>query len=180
LAISIPFKAVIYLASNVIQIYEYTQLKWVALLICSTGFYISGLINSKTSLKTIPLSYISLLLFIPLRSFYFPLIYFLFLFATISLLLTRKEINRKVKWSSFTLMASLFIYFLFSQPLIIKPEGIIEKNQSGELTNGNTIWGFSEEKSKLLPESVFIGLNDKELDLKSLKNKTLYISFWAT
>lgn len=180
LAISIPFKAVIYLAGDVIEIYEYTQLKWVALLICAIGFYISGLINSKTSLKIIPLLYVSLLLFIPLRCFYFPLIYFLCLFATISLLLTRKEINRKVKWPSFTLMAGLFIYFLFSQPLIIKPEGIIKKNQYGELTNGNTIWDFSEEKSKLLPESVFIGLNDKELDLKSLKNKTLYISFWAT
>ena len=64
--------------------------------------------------------------------------------------------------------------------MIIKPKGVLEKNQYGELTNGNTIWDFSEEKSNLLPETIFLDLKDSPLDLKSLKSKTLYISFWAT
>jgi len=180
LSIIIPFTVLVYLVENVIQIHDYDQLKWFALLICSLGFYISGLINRKTPLKLIPLLYISLLLFIPMRCFYFPLIYFLFLFASINLLLTRKEFSCKVKWASLTLMSGLFIYFLFSQPLIIRLGKDRKVDQYGKLINGKTIWDFSEEKSNLLPESFFLDLNNKSLDLKKFKNKTLYISFWAT
>ena len=127
LSIIIPFKVIAYLLSDVIRIDNYTQLKWVALIICLLGFYISGLINRKTPLKYIPFLYISLLLFIPIGCFYFPLIYFLFLFATISLLLTRKEFRNKTKWVSLILMSGLFIYFLFSQPLIINTEKYVKK-----------------------------------------------------
>lgn len=180
LSIIIPFIAIVYLVSKVVLIYQYDQLKWLALLICALGFYISGKINRNTPLKFIPFLYISLLLFIPMRCFYFPLIYFLFLFASISLLLTRKEFNRKIKWSSLILMSGLFIYFLFSQPLIIQRDKVIKKDRYGDLLNGKTIWDFSEEKNNMLPESVFLDLDNNSFDLKSLKNKTLYISFWAT
>jgi len=180
LSIIIPFKILVYLVTDVIQIHNYSQLKWFVLLICSLGFYISGLINKTTSLKFIPFLYTTLLLFIPLRSFYFPLIMYLFLFATISLLLTRKEFSNKIKLPSLLLMSGLFIYFLFSQPLIIRKEKVIKNDQYGNIMNGKTIWDFSEEKNNLLPESVFLDINNKPLDLKSFKNKTLYISFWAT
>lgn len=180
LSIIIPFIALVYPVDKIIQIHNYDQLKWFALLICILGFYISGLINRKTPLKLIPFLYISLLIFIPMRCFYFPLIYFLILFATISLLLTRKEFNKKIKLASLTVMSGLFVYFLFSQPLIIRQGKSIKLNQYGELINGKTIWDFTEKKSNLLPESVFLDSQSKSFDLKSLKKKTLYISFWAT
>ncbi|MFV9552555.1 TlpA family protein disulfide reductase [Algibacter sp. PT7-4] len=180
LSIILPLIIIVHLSTNVIRIYEYTQLKWIALLICALGFYISGLINRKTPLKLIPFLYISLLIFIPMRCSYFPLIYFLFLFATISLLLTRREFNKKVKLASITLMSGLFIYLLFSQPLIIIQGEAIKKDQYGDLTNGKTIWGSTVKKGNLLPESIFLDEQSKTFDLKSLKNKTLYITFWAT
>lgn len=180
ISIIIPFIALVYPADRFLQIYEYDQLKWFALLICILGFYISGLINRKTPLKLISLLYISLLIFIPMRCFYFPLIYFLVLFATISLLLTRKEFNYKIKIASLTLMSGLFIYFLFSQPLIIRQGEGYKVDEYGNLINGKVIWDFSEKKSNLLPESVFLDSNSNYFDLKTLKNKTLYISFWAT
>ncbi|NJB84147.1 TlpA family protein disulfide reductase [Wenyingzhuangia aestuarii] len=179
-SILLPFFIIVNLLTNIIQIYKYDQLKWIALLICAIGFYISGLINRKTPLKLIPLLYISLLIFIPMRCFYFPLIYFLVLFATISLLITRKEVKRTMKLASITVMIGLFVYFLFSQPLIIRQGESIKLDQYGELINGKTIWDFTEKKSNLLPESVFLDLQSKSFDLKSLKNKMLYISFWAT
>jgi len=77
-------------------------------------------------------------------------------------------------------MSGVFIYLLFSQPLIIRKEKVIKNDQYGNITNGKTIWDFSEKKSNLLPESIFLDINNKSLNLKSLKNKTLYISFWAT
>ncbi len=180
LSIILPFIIIVYLLTNVVRIYEYDQLKWIALLICTLGFYISGLINKKTPLKLIPFLYISLLIFIPMRCFYFPLIYFLVLFATISLLITRKEVNKTIKMTSITVMSGLFVYFLFSQPLIIRQGESIKIDQYGELINGKTIWDFTGKKSNLLPESVFLDSQSKSFDLKSLKNKTLYISFWAT
>lgn len=179
-SIALPFFIIVFLLTNFIRIYEYDQLKWIALLICAIGFYISGLINRKTPLKLVPLLYISLLIFIPMRCFYFPLIYFLVLFATISLLITRKEVNKTMKLASITVMSGLFVCFLFSQPLIIRQGESIKLDQYGELINGKTIWDFTEKKSNLLPESVFLDSQSKSFDLKSLKNKTLYISFWAT
>ena len=115
-----------------------------------------------------------------MRCFYFPLIYFLVLFATISLLITRNEINKTIKLASIGVMSGLFVYFLFSQPLIIRQGKSIKLNQYGELINGKTIWDFTEKKSNILPETVFLDSQSKSFDLKSLKNKTLYISFWAT
>ena len=179
-SIALPFFIIVFLLTNFIRIYEYDQLKWIALLICAIGFYISGFINKKTPLKFIPFLYTSLLIFIPMRCFYFPLIYFLVLFATISLLITRKEVNKKMKLASITIMSGLFVYFLFSQPLIIRQGETIKLDQYGELINGKTIWDFTGKKSNLLPESVFLDSQSKSFDLKSLKNKTLYISFWAT
>lgn len=176
----LPILIIVFLLNNFIRIHKYDQLKWIALLICAIGFFISGLINRKTPLTLIPFLYISLFIFIPLKLFYFPLIYFLILFATISLLLTRKEFNKKIKLASVTVMSGLFLYFLFSQPLIIKQGERSKVNQYGDLINGKTIWDFTEKKSNLLPESVFLDSQSKSFDLKSLKNKTLYISFWAT
>lgn len=179
-SIALPFFIIVFLLTNVIRIHQYDQLKWIALLICALGFYISGLINKKTPLKLIPLLYISLLIFIPMRCFYFPLIYFLILFSTISLVLTRKEFNKKFKLVSLILMSGLFVYFLFSQPLVIRQGDAYRTNQYGDLINGKTIWDFTKKKNKLLPETVFLDSQSKSFDLKSLNNKILYISFWAT
>ena len=180
LSIIIPFKILVYLAQDYFQIHNYDQLKWFVLLICFIGFCISGFINNKTSLKLIPILYTSLLLFIPLRSFYFPLIFYLFLFATIGLLLTRREISRKIKIASSILVSCIFIYFLISQALVIRLGDAYRVDQYGDLINGKTIWDFTEKKSIKLPESVFMNTSFNSFDLKSIKNKTIYISFWAT
>ena len=177
LSIIIPFIIIGFLTSNVIKIHDYDQLKWIALLICASGFLISGMINRKTPLILIPFLYISLLIFIPLRYFYFPLIYFLTLFATISLFITRKEFQKKFKIASFILMSGLFIYFLFSQPLIIEQGKMINKDQYGDLMNGKIIWDFTKKKSNLMPESSYLDSELNPFDLKTLKNKTIYISF---
>lgn len=179
-SIIIPLIIFLFLGDNLIIIHNYDRLKWVALMVCGIGFYISGLINRKTPLKFIPFLYISLLLFIPLRYFYFPLIGFLILFATISLSITRKEFHKKYKISSLLFMVGLFIYFLFSQPLIIR-EGRNEKvDFDGNLINGKVIWNFSKEKNHQLPNDIFLDIDNNEVKLQAFKNKTIYVSFWAT
>lgn len=180
LSIIIPFIMFVFLAEKVVYIHDYTLLKWVALFICAIGFYISGIINKKTPLKFIPFLFLSLLFFIPLRYFYFPIIIFLFLFASISLLITRKEFNKKIKISSLILMTGLFLYFLFSQPLILRQGKDINLDEYGNVINGKVIWNFSGEKNNLLPTDIFINSNKEKIDLNSFKNKTIYITFWAT
>lgn len=181
-SIILPFGILVFLADDVIRIHQYNLLKWFALLICFTGFYISGLINKGTPLKFIPLLYLSLLLFIPLNSFYFPLSIYLVLFASIGLFITRKEFSRKLKQVSIFLTFGIFTFLLFSQPLTIRLEENIRVNQYGDLINGKIIWDFSDEQEKeiQIPEYVFSDINDNSFNLKSLENKTLYISFWAT
>jgi len=179
-SIIIPLMVFLFLGDNLIIIHDYSRLKWVALIICAIGFYISGLINRKTPLKFIPFLYISLLLFFPLRCFYFPLIVFLVLFATISLFITRKEFHKKYKSLSLLLMVGMFIYFLFSQPLIIREGRNINEDFDGNLINGKVIWNFSKEKNHQLPNDIFLDTDNNEVKLQSFKNKTIYVSFWAT
>src|SRR5665647_1565148 len=94
-SILIPFFLVIYIADNLVIIHDYSILKWVILLIIATGFYVSGLINRKTPIKWLPFLYISLLICIRMRCIYFPFFIFVVLFATISLIITRKEFKKK-------------------------------------------------------------------------------------
>ncbi len=170
----------LFLGDNLIIIHNYDRLKWVALIICAIGFYISGLINRETPLKLIPFLFLSLLLFYPMRCFYFPLIAFLILFATISLFITRKEFHKKYKILSLLLMVGLFIYFLFSQPLIIREGRNINEDFEGNLINGKVIWNFSKELNHQLPNDIFLDSVNNEVKLQVFKNKTVYVSFWAT
>jgi thiol-disulfide isomerase/thioredoxin len=179
-SIIIPLMIFLFLGDNLIIIHNYDELKWVALIICAIGFYISGLINRKTPLKFIPFLFLSLLLFYPLRCFYFPLIWFLILFATISLFITRKEFHKKYKILSLLLMIGLFIFFLFSQPLIIREGRNINVDFDGNLINGKVIWNFSKELNHQLPNDIFLDSDNNEVKLQVFKNKTVYVSFWAT
>ena len=173
-SILIPFFLVVYIAENLVFIHDYSILKWVTLLIIATGFYVSGLINRKTPIKWFPFLYISLLICIPMRSIYFPFFIFVVLFATISLFLTRKEFKKKYRITSLSIMTALFVYFLLSQPLII--------NKQKEFLNVNSVvlWDFSKNKANILPKQTFRDINNNDFQLQSLKNKTVYVAFWAT
>lgn len=178
-SILIPFFLVIYIADNLVFIHDYHLLKWVMLLIISSGFYISGLINSKTPLKWIPFLYISLLVCFPMRSIYFPFFVYVILFATISLFITRKEFKQTYRLISLSVLSGLFVYFLLSQPLIIRKTKQIEY-LNGKLNNAIVVWDFSKEKTKELPEQTFKDVNNNDFQLQSLQNKTVYVTFWAT
>lgn len=173
-SILIPFFLFIYIADNLVFIHDYYKLKWVTLLIIATGFYVSGLINRKTPIKWLPFLYISLLVCIPMRSIYFPFFFFVVLFASISLIITRKEFKKKYRITSLSIMTALFVYFLLSQPLIIR------KTKHGEPQNGTVLWDFSKNKANILPEQTFRDINNNDFHLQSLKNKTVYVTFWAT
>jgi len=71
-------------------------------------------------------------------------------------------------------MTALFVYFLLSQPLII--------NKQKEFLNVNSVvlWDFSKNKANILPKQTFRDINNNDFQLQSLKNKTVYVAFWAT
>jgi thiol-disulfide isomerase/thioredoxin len=179
LSILIPLIFVTYIAENFIYIHNYSILRWVQLLIIATGFYISGLINSKTPLRWIPLLYISLLVCVPMRSIYFPFFIFVVLFATISLFITRKEFKKRYRLLSLGFLVVLFGYFLLSQPLIIRKTKEISYINN-ELQNAIVLWDFSKEKADILPKHTFKDIDNNDFQLQSLKGKTVYVTFWAT
>lgn len=178
-AILIPFFLVIHILDNLLIIHDYHILKWVPLLIIASGFYISGLINSKTPLKWIPFLYISLLVCVPMRSIYFPFFIFVVLFATISLFITRKEFKKKFRLLSLSILIALFGYFLLSQPLIIRKTKEISYFND-ELQNAIVLWDFSKGKSDMLPKHTFKDINNNDFQLQSLNGKIVYVTFWAT
>lgn len=162
-----------------LKIYEVQILKWLPLISTFTGFFLAGFITKRLKLKYVFFLLISLLIFIPVRFFYFPLIIFLLFFATVAILLSRSEIAKNIKIILSSLSVLIFSYFLFSQPLIIEQKGF-GSFPDGSLVNAKELWNFHTYKPKQLPSEFFHNLGGEEVSLKNFKGKKLYISFWAT
>lgn len=178
-AIGITTILVYYLFADVVKVHEFILKKWFPLLSCFIGFYIAGRINEKTKLVFLLCLYLSLLIFIPFRYFYFPYFFLVILFSSFGLIVTRKEINRKYKILTLTISILLFGFYLFSQPLIIEQKGFgsdVNKN----LVNAQVLWDFTSKTPPRLPNEVFEDENGNEIKLNEFAGKNLYISFWAT
>ncbi|UNZ00233.1 TlpA family protein disulfide reductase [Zhouia spongiae] len=163
-----------------IRIYKPENLKWIPILITIIAFYIAGTICRKVNLKYTTVLLLGLfLIYVPFDSLYFPYSIYIFLFAICTLVITRKEINRKVKTLLISAVLIIFGFLLFRQPLIIKQKGF-HFTKNGDLVNAKTIWNFNKVPSKKLPSETFLTIENKNFSLKVLKGKTIYLSFWAT
>ena len=162
-----------------IRVYESMRLTWVFLIIFFVLFYVAGLINRKTKPIVLLLLYPALSLTYFMEQIYFPMIAYVLIFATFGLILTRKEISKKIKYALSVLMTVLFGYFLFSQPLIIKKEGFGTDFECN-LVNANVVWDFSKNTLSTVPNENFLNQNGEKINLSQFKGKTIYITFWAT
>ncbi|WP_108805379.1 TlpA disulfide reductase family protein [Aquimarina sp. Aq107] len=160
-------------------IYRFSTLNWIPILICSIGMYVSGIINKNTSVKLLPFLGISLIVFQPFRFLYFPFVLVLLFFGMGSLVLSRKNIQKKYKMVSAIIMIVTFGYYLFSQPLIIQQKGFVETPE-GDLINALVLWDFSKSSDNRLPDLHFVDKKKNLVSLSNYKGKTLYVSFWAT
>ncbi|MCK8524041.1 TlpA family protein disulfide reductase [Aquimarina sp. D1M17] len=160
-------------------IYEFSMLRWIAILACILGFYLSGRINKNTSLKLLPVVLVALVVFKPFRYFYFPFIIVLLIFAITTLLLTRHEIkNRNKKWLFLTMTGAL-ICFMFSQPLILQKENF-RKQFDGTLVNASIVWDFAKKAESEFPSFTLVDPQNNTISLSNFRDKTLFVNFWAT
>lgn len=170
---------IILLFTEAIEIKNLQVLKWLPLLICSIGFYLAGLINRKTKLALTPFLLIALIVFIPLKLFYFPLILLVILFSILSILVTRTDLSGKFKIPSFIILIVLFGIYLFSQPLIIKNKGY-GTDMGNNLYNATVLWDFTGDTPKNLPFEIFEDKDGNKVRLEDFSGKSLYVTFWAT
>lgn len=177
--VGIPTTYVIIKSLEFTKIYESIKLRWVFLTIFFTWFFVAGLINRKTK----PILLLFLFPIISLtyfwRQFYFPMIAYVVIVTTIGLILTRKEISKKIKYALSVLMTVMFGYFLFSQPLIIRKEGFgtdLENN----LINATVVWDFSKKTFSTVPTEDFLNQKGERVNLSQFKGKTIFVTFWAT
>lgn len=179
LSIIVTTLLIVLLFKEVIYIKNLQVLKWFPLLICFIGFYLAGLINRKTKLALTFFLFIALIVFIPLKQFYFPIFLLIILFSALSIIATRRELSKKVTIPSLVFLIILFGVYLFSQPLIInnKGHGIDTDNN---LYNATVLWDFTTDTPVSLPNEKFIDKNGTEISLENFEGKTLYITFWAT
>ena len=154
-------------------------LKWVSLLIGAIGFYVAGLINRKTKLALIPILLIGLVIFIPLKQLYFPFFILIILFSVVSLLLSRRELDKKFKIPTLLILIVVFVYYLFSQPLIVKNKGFAY-NTNNDFYNATVLWDFSDNTPSVLPDETFQDIDGNKVSLRSFEGKKIYITFWAT
>jgi hypothetical protein len=111
-----------YTGQEVLRIHEVTLLKWIPMLSTFIGFYFAGVITKNIKLKYVGILLFTLLIFIPVRYFYFPFIIYLLFFAIWGIILSITKIKRKVKIIISFFGVLFFSFFLLNQPLIIKQE----------------------------------------------------------
>lgn len=169
----------LYIVPKVINIKDYRLLSWLYLLICLIGFYFAGLINRKTKLVFNLFLLTALLIFIPLKQFYFPFFFSIILFSLVSLMLARNELHTKVKIISIVLLIVVFGIYLFSQPLIIKNKGFTT-DADNNLYNATVLWDFTPNSFLSLPDEIFKDENGNDVRLKKFEGKIAYITFWAS
>lgn len=170
---------IVFFGLEYLNIYEVINLKWFPILSAFIGFYFAGLVTKKVRLKFIGVLFLALLIFIPFRYFYFPMIIILLFFAFWALAISRNEIKRKIKLSLSILGVLIFAYFLLNQPLILKQEGF-GTDTSGNLINAKELWNFKKYSPKEVKNESFINLDGEKIKLTEIEGKVFYISFWAT
>ena len=179
ITILISIIAVLYICKEVLKIHQVSLVQWVPILASFIGFYFAGVFTKKIEPKFIFLLFFGLLVFIPLRVFYFPLIIYVLFFSFLALLLVRSK-SMKVKKVLLLVGVLCFSYFLIKQPLIIEKKGF-GKLPNGDLVNAKILWDFNEYKPRILSEKeLFETPTGESFDLNSLNNKVIYITFWAT
>lgn len=179
LTVLISVVCVIYFAPRLSRVYDLRSLKWFPLLTAFIGFYIAGLTTKKLNLKQLAFLLFALLIFIPVRYFYFPLLLYLFFTAIWALLLSRTEIKNGVKIILSVIGIVVFTSLLFKQPLIIKKEGF-KKEVDGTLLNAKVLWDFNNNEIKTLTDEIFTNVDEEEVLLTDFQDKIIYVSFWAT
>ena len=179
LSFAILLFALFFLFLKVLPIYNPALLKWIPILICILGFYVSGMINKNTSIQYLPFLFLPLFIFKPFRFLYFPFILVLIIIGVLALIVSRKEVKKVYKVCSVFILVFVFAYFLFSQPLILLQKGF-EVTQDGDLVHAQKLWDFNTRPDNYLPDIECIDQEGNLVSLNSYRGKTVYISFWAT
>ena len=167
-----------YLFRDIVKIHNLLTLKWFSILACFTGFYLSGLITKNLSLKYIPILTIQFIPFYFLNKFYFPFNLVLISFALFGLFIARRELKKSYKYISVIPFLSFFIFYLFSQPLIIE-EKYFGTDTKGNYINAKLIWDFSS-KERQLPDAYFYNIKDEKISLLDFSENKIIVTFWAT
>ena len=123
LTVLVSVVLIIYFAPRLSNIHELRSLKWFPVITAFIGFYLAGLTTKWLNIKQLAFLLLALLIFIPVRYFYFPLLLYLFFTAIWAIVLSRSEIKRGVKIILSVIGIVVFTSLLFKQPLIIKKEG---------------------------------------------------------
>lgn len=179
LIITISIIGILFLTRRIINLYDAPILKWIPLIATFIGFFIAGIITKKVKITYLLPLFVALVIFYPIKFFYFPFVLYLAFVAIWALVLNRKEITPTIKVVFSIAGISLVAFMLFNQPLIIRQNGF-KVTKDGTLLNAKVLWDFNNVEPTTLPKESFINLNNEKIDLQNFKDKTVYISFWAT
>lgn len=168
-----------FLFINPFKIYESNTLKWIPILITAISMYFSGKLNKNTPTKLLLILFIPFIIFKLFNYAYFPFILVLLITGVLTLVITRSNQKIEYKLTSWLGIISIFLFFLFSQPLILEKEGF-GYNENGELINTNVIWDYTKKIDLRLPNHILYKKDNTEIDMINIKGKTHFITFWAT
>lgn len=170
---------IIFFAPRLSGIHDLRTLKWFPMFSAFLGFYLAGWVTRDTSKKLLAALLLVLLVYIPIRYFYFPMLFYLVFAAIWALALNRKEVKRGVKIILSVVGIAIFSYLLVDQPLIIKKRGF-KKAADGTLINAKVVWDFSDNEVPRLSDEVFTNEWEEQVVLTDFEGKIMYLSFWAT
>ncbi|MDZ7691668.1 MAG: hypothetical protein U5K69_11180 [Balneolaceae bacterium] len=134
----------IFLIWNPLHIYNINLLRWVPVVICAAAMYISGRINKDVSPLLLPLLFIPYSIFSVFNFFYYPFFLILFFIGALAILAARIELTLRYKTMAIAGISVIFLFYLFSQPLIVEQEGF-RREANGNFVNAAVLWDFTNQ-----------------------------------
>lgn len=169
-----------FLFLNPMAIYDVNTLKWIPIFICIVALWVSGRINRNTPIKLLTFLFLPFVIFHLFNFIYFPFILTLILVGILTLISTRIHQNKRYRRLSMAGITVIFLYYLFSQALILKKESFAY-DDAGELVNVNVIWDFRDEKKNLqLENHILLDGNEDEVNMIEFRDKIHFVTIWAT
>ncbi len=164
---------------NPMGIHEVNRLRWVPILITGIALFVGSRINRKTPLPWLLFLLLPVVLWKPFHFLYIPFVFSLVAAGMLAILANQSRLARPYRLAALSGWGILFLVYLFSQPLVIRQDDFSSR-PDGSYEHALVLWDFSDDTPSQLPDHELRNEQGQTVNLRDLRDKTHFVTFWAT
>jgi len=164
---------------NPMGIHEVNRLRWVPILITGIALSVGSRLSRKTPLPWLLFLLLPIVLWKPFHFLYIPFVFSLVATGVLAILANQSRLARPYRLAALSGWVVLFLMYLFSQPFVIRQNGFTSR-PDGSYAHALVLWDFSDDSPSQLPDHELRSIQGQPVNLRDLRGKTHFVTFWAT